>query len=354
MYNGIQPRMFQTHTKPNEHKNNDFFNLYSDSLSTESFDLSDRNSSSSSGEEARVVPTAYPLIKENKRYDDSMTFNASIDDNNAKLCRYGNDISERIVIGCENDAQIRTDKNLWFRRKKRRRTPKYDKPLASSTMVDSPLQKSPRIRRTLSRKDSGICESISSDNSYCEENGHGPLNDRTFVIRNCNAKDDSLRDETDNMSISVGNKTPLPIVSSIDMTNLVGVNILPADEKTYVNKSFYNKYNGVPRTSTRVMLHLTPKHKGNAHTAGKQRNTTTTTTSTLVLPAVCSLPFTKLLRILTKRRKRKEPVQGMKFYKDYDMTKHKKKVLVERMKRFQNSYINDTNGGGDIQTLADL
>jgi hypothetical protein len=44
----------------------------------------------------------------------------------------------------------------------------------------------------------------------------------------------------------------------------------------------------------------------------------------------------------------------MKFDKDYDMTKHKKKVLVERMKRFQNSYINDTNGGGDIQTLADL
>jgi hypothetical protein len=76
-----------------------------------------------------------------------MTFNASIDDNNAKLCRYDNDISERIVIGCENDAQVRTDKNLWFRRKKRRRTPKYDKPLASSTMVDSPLEKSPRIRR---------------------------------------------------------------------------------------------------------------------------------------------------------------------------------------------------------------
>jgi hypothetical protein len=138
------------------------------------------------------------------------------------------------------------------------------------------------------------------------------------------------------------------------MTNLVGINILPADEKTYVNKSFYNKYNGVPRTSTRVRLHVTPKHKGNAHTAGKQQNTTTTTTNTLVLPAVCSLPFAKLLRILTKRRKRKEPVQGMKFDKDYDMTKHKKKVLVERMKRFQNSYINDTNGGGDIQTLADL
>lgn len=290
------------------------------------------------------------MIKETRRYNDSITFNAGIDDNNAKLCAHDYDISERIVIGCECEARVRTDKNLWFRRKKRHRNPEnYDKPLASSTMVEPPLEKSPKIRRTFSRKDSGIsqCESISSDNSYCEENGHGPLNDHTFVIRNSNAEDDSLRDESNNLSISMRNKTPLPIVSSIDMTNLAGVNILPADEKTYVNKSFYNKYNGVPRTSTRARLHLTPKRKINTQTARHQQNT-------LVRPPVCSLPFTKLLRILTKRRKPRELDQGRKFDKDYDMTKHKKKVLVERMKRFQNSYINNTNGGGDIQTLADL
>lgn len=341
--------MYQTHTKPNEHKNNNFFNLNSDSLSTESSDISGRNSFSSTDEETRVVPTAYHFIKETRRYDDSMTFNDGIDYNNATLCAYDNDISERIVIGCESDSPVRTDKNLRFRRKKRHRNPRDDEPLASSTMVESHLVKSTKIRRTLSRKDSGICESMSSDNSYCEENGHEPLNDRTFVIRNSNVTDVSLRNETDNISISVRNKTPLPFVSSIDMTNLVGVNIIPTDEKTYVNKSFYNKCNGVPRTSTRARLHVTPKHKGNAQIAGNQQNTR-------IRPAVCSLPFTKLLRILTKKRSRKprELIQGATFDKDYELTKHKRKVLVDRMKRFQNSYRNNTTVGGDIQTLADL
>ncbi|CAG2238392.1 unnamed protein product [Mytilus edulis] len=119
------------------------------------------DSSSSSIDEARMVPIGIPSTHQCKKYDDTiMTYDFCASDGDFDL-----DINERIVVGCESYTRTETGKSKMNKKSVRKmswRKVKKDQPQASSTMVESPCQSKHEMKRTLSRKDSGISESITS------------------------------------------------------------------------------------------------------------------------------------------------------------------------------------------------
>ncbi|CAC5369016.1 unnamed protein product [Mytilus coruscus] len=333
------PRRSKASSKLRDY-NNDFFNLYNDSVCSDSYNVSD--SSSSSMDEPRMVPIGIPSTHQCKKYDDSiMTFDFCASDGDFDL-----DINERIVVGCESYTRTETGKSKMNKKSVRKtsyKKVKKDQPQASSTMVESPWQSKHVMKRTLSRKDSGISESITSLQALeISHDAHvpEPLNDRTFVI--CSNNDSCTDEDVCNIA-AVSDNMQIDTVSSI---RALTQNISRGNEfkeNTYVRNSFYNKNKGVPRTSTKARLRLTPKK------TEKTRIVTPNYANESARP-VCSLPFTKLLRLLNKKHRKKQST-NCKVHHPYQTTDMEREEIMMRMRYFKESFSNNTS---DLRILANL
>ncbi|VDI08401.1 Hypothetical predicted protein [Mytilus galloprovincialis] len=331
------PRRSKASSKLRDY-NNDFFNLYNDSVCSDSYNVSDSNSSI---DEARMVPIGIPSTHQCKKYDDTiMTYDFCASDGDFDL-----DINERIVVGCESYTRTETGKSKRNKKSVRKsscKKVKKDQPQASSTMVESPYQSKHEMKCTLNRKDSGISESITSlqalEVSY---DAHVPVNDLTFVICSNN---DSSTDEDDVCNIAaVSDNIQIETVSSISAITQNISRRHEFKENTYLRNSFYNKNKGVPRTSTKARLRLTPKK------TEKTRIFTPNYSNESVRP-VCSLPFTKLLRLLNKKYKKKQST-NCKIHKPILKTDMEREEIMMRMRYFKESFSNNTS---DLRILANL
>ncbi|XP_063414681.1 uncharacterized protein LOC134696693 [Mytilus trossulus] len=334
------PRRSKASSKLRDY-NNDFFNLYADSVCSDSYNVSD--SSSSSFDEARMVPIGIPATLQCKKYNDTiMTYDFCTSDGDFDL-----DIKERIVVGCESSTRTETGKSKMNKKPVRKtswRKVKKGQPQASSTMVESPSHSKHEMKRTLSRKDSGISESITSlqalEVSY-DSHVPEPVNDRTFIVCSNN---DSNTDEDDVCNIAaVSDNMQIDTVSSISAITQNISRRHEFKENIYVRNSFYNKNKGVPRTSTKARLRLTPKK------TEKTRIATPNYSIASVRP-VCSLPFTKLLRVLNKKCKKKQST-NCKIHNPILKKDMEREEIMMRMRYFKESFSNNTS---DLRILANL
>lgn len=320
---------------------NDFFNLYNDSICSDSYNIS---GSSSSGDETHCVPIGYPT--EIKQINKCASFDSNIDDSFSNFDGIDLDILERIVVGCEEDHTPKSrNRNRQGRYSKRRKS-NITKPVACSTMIKSPGENKNQIMMTLSRKDSGISESFSSiqnDSIPCTSL-QGPKINQTFVI---SRNDDSSSCEEDILSskqeIAQNEIGMLSSIGYCSTRDIVSVEVV--DEVAYAKTSFYNTHKGVPRTSTRAKLRLTPKKlKGSLNLNNKKPGKETTTHAR-------SKPISRLRRLFSRKNKQGGTVEKKNSNPFLALSGLEKVEMIRKIRYFQERW---SNKSADICTLANL
>lgn len=335
------PRIGTQSIKEANDYQNDFFNLYNDSICSDSYNVS---GSSSSDDEIRVVSNGQPGNKQTKKY---ASLDSDAEDSYSNFEGLDLDVLERIVVGCE-DSETR---GIGRKPKIGCRRRDMTKPKACSTMLKSPNENKEQQKLTLSRKDSGISEGMQSDNSSSGSLQEHMLN-QTFVV---SSSDRILFcDETTPNKQEV-TKNDVGMLSAIKKCSEDIRGVDHVDEDAYVETPFYNKRHGVPRTSTKAKLRLTPRKscKITSKNTGKQ------TTRTRVKP------FTKLLRLFARKDKENNnegnkvgnrhgyniDLEIPKGGKQRVMTDLEKLEMIRKMRYFQESW---SNYSADIRTLANL